>query len=138
MKANWRSSFLIWKPRVGPASAVKLYGGKVKSTGKRFDRPSVIGWLHEPEGSPRAAMTLFHGAGSNCESDLMKAVAEAFCEAGYLVFRGDLPFRQERKPPRGDNPRDREGIRRALEELREIEPSAPVCLAGHSYGGRQS
>lgn len=97
-----------------------------------------MGWLHEPAGAPRAAMTVFHGAGTDCESDLMKAVAESFCEAGYLVFRGNLPFRQQRRPPRGDSPLDREGIRRAVEELRGLAPRAPVCLAGHSYGGRQS
>ena len=83
-------------------------------------------------------MTLFHGAGGNCESELMKAVAESFCEAGWLVFRGDLPFRQQGRAPRGDSPLDRDGIRRAVEELRQIAPKAPLCLAGHSYGGRQS
>lgn len=85
-------------------------------------------------------MTLFHGAGSNCESALMIAVAEAFCKAGYLVFRGDLPFRQHHPqgPPRGNPRRDQEGIRRAAEELRRLAAGIPLCLAGHSYGGRQS
>jgi predicted alpha/beta-hydrolase family hydrolase len=107
---------------------------------KRIEMPLLEGWLHEPEGSPRAAMTLFHGAGANSESALMKGVAEAFCGAGFLVFRGDLPFRQSGKkgPPRGDGSADREGIRKAVEELRRLAPNAPVVLAGHSYGGRQS
>lgn len=85
-------------------------------------------------------MTLFHGAGSNCESALMIAVAEAFCKAGYLVFRGDLPFRQlhPQGPPHGNPRRDQEGIRRAAEELRRLAADIPLCLAGHSYGGRQS
>jgi uncharacterized protein len=84
-------------------------------------------------------MALFHGAGSNCEAKLMTAVAEAFSQSGVLVFRGDLPFRQERAqgPPRGDGKHDREGIRRAAEELRSLDPKAPLFLAGHSYGGRQ-
>jgi uncharacterized protein len=106
---------------------------------RRFEEELIRGWLHEPAGVPLRAMALFHGAGSNCESVLMVAVAEAFCNAGYLVLREDLPFRQERPqgPPRGDSQRDREGIRRAAERLRTISPGIPLCLAGHSYGGRQ-
>jgi predicted alpha/beta-hydrolase family hydrolase len=116
----------------------------VKLPGKRFEKDLIRGWLHAPrglkDGSPRAAMALFHGAGSNCESALMVAAAEAFAGAGWLVLRGDLPFRQERPhgPPRGNPLRDREGIRRAAQELRQLAPGARVCLAGHSYGGRQA
>ncbi len=109
--------------------------------GKRFEKELIRGWLrtHLPA-APRAAMTLFHGAGSDCESALMIAAAGAFCDAGYLVLRGDLPFRQERPhgPPRMNAQRDREGIRRAAEELRAIAPGIALCIAGHSYGGRQS
>lgn len=106
---------------------------------KYFERVLVRGWLHEPEGKARAAMALFHGAGSNCEAPLMVAMAEAFCATGYLVLRGDLPFRQSRTPgpPRGGGQVDREGIRRAAEELRALAPGVRLCLAGHSYGGRQ-
>jgi hypothetical protein len=115
----------------------------VKLPPKYFEGVLVKGWLHEPEGeqyaAPRAAMALFHGAGSNCESPLLIAVADAFCAAGYLVFRGNLPYRQLSKsgPPRGNAKTDRDGIRRAAEELRRLAPGVRVCLAGHSYGGRQ-
>jgi uncharacterized protein len=107
--------------------------------GKAFDGELVRGFLHEPFGSARAAIAVFHGAGSNCNAALLIAVAEAFREAGWLVFRGDLPYRQERPtgPPRGNGSRDRDGIRRAAEELRKLAPGVPLCLAGHSYGGRQ-
>ena len=111
----------------------------MKSPGKRFERELVRGFLHEPEQAARAAIAVFHGAGSNCESALMIAVAEAFCGAGWLAFRGDLPYRQQRPsgPPLGSAVRDREGIRRAAEELRALAPGGPLCLGGHSYGGRQ-
>ncbi len=84
-------------------------------------------------------MTLFHGAGSDSEAPLLAAVAKAFCHAGYLALRADLPFRQERPhgPPRGNSQRDRDGIRLAGEALRQLAPGIPLCLAGHSYGGRQ-
>ena len=96
-------------------------------------------FVHEPAGAPRAGMALFHGAGSNCEAPLMVAVAEAFRAAGFLVLREDLAFRQAGAsgPPRGNGQADREGIRRAAEEVRRLAPGAPLCLAGHSYGGRQ-
>jgi predicted alpha/beta-hydrolase family hydrolase len=112
----------------------------VKSSAKKFERPLVQGWLHTPGNTPSASMVLFHGAGGNCEAPLMVAVAEASCANGYLVFRGNLPFRQQRPKgsPSGNSQRDRDGIRRAVEEIRAIAPGVPLCLAGHSYGGRQS
>lgn len=111
----------------------------VKSTGKSFEAELVRGWLHEPDQAPRASIALFHGAGSNCEAPLLVAAAEAFREAGWLAFRGDLPYRQLRRtgPPSGNAKRDRDGIRRAAEELSVLAPGVPLCLAGHSYGGRQ-
>jgi predicted alpha/beta-hydrolase family hydrolase len=104
-----------------------------------FQRELVRGHLHQPDGAPIAAIALFHGAGSNCNSELLIAVAEAFREAGWMAFRGDLPYRQERPtgPPLRSAERDREGIRRAAEELRLLAPAVPLCLGGHSYGGRQ-
>ena len=70
----------------------------------------------------------------------MVAVAEAFCEAGYCVLRWDLPFRQARPrgAPGGSGERDREGIRQAAQELRQLATGVPLYLAGQSYGGRQS
>jgi predicted alpha/beta-hydrolase family hydrolase len=104
-----------------------------------FERELVRGYLHQPDGAPSAAIALFHGAGSNCESPLLIAVAEAFRDAGWLAFRGDLPYRQERPtgPPLRSSRQDREGIARAAAELRVLAPGVRLCLAGHSYGGRQ-
>lgn len=67
------------------------------------------------------------------------ALADAFADAGYLVLRCDLPFRQSR--PHGPPfpamaARDREGLRRAVEALRS-QTLGRVFLGGHSYGGRQ-
>lgn len=97
------------------------------------------GWLHRPE-KVKAAMLLSHGAGGNCENPLMVAVANAFCESGFCVLRWDLPFRQSRPrgAPGGSGERDREGIRQAAQELRQVAADVPLYLAGQSYGGRQS
>jgi len=106
---------------------------------KRFERELIRGWLHEATAPTGDGLVITHGAGSNCETPLLREVAEAFAEAGYVVLRCDLPFRQDRPhgPPRGLQSRDREGLRRAVEALREIVPGR-VLLGGHSYGGRQA
>jgi uncharacterized protein len=106
------------------------------------DAPSgqapVRGYLHIPANSSGDALVLTHGAGANCNSPLLAAVATAFCESGMTVLRCDLPFRQLQPhgPPRGSADRDQQGLRRAVEAMRQ-KVSGRVVLAGHSYGGRQ-
>ncbi|MGZ4875148.1 MAG: alpha/beta hydrolase family protein [Candidatus Angelobacter sp.] len=101
--------------------------------------PAVRGFLHEPTLHNGDALVLTHGAGANCQSKLLIALAGAFVDAGYLVLRCDLPFRQMR--PHGPPfpalaARDREGLHRAVEVLRSKTPGR-IFLSGHSYGGRQ-
>jgi predicted alpha/beta-hydrolase family hydrolase len=100
----------------------------------------VRGWLYEPVTTNGAGLVITHGAGSNCESPLLVAVAEAFSDAGFHVLRCDLPYRQKHAtgPPRpGSAEHDREGLRLAIAAIREVTPQF-VLLGGHSYGGRQS
>jgi len=102
--------------------------------------PAVRGFLHSPEEPKGNGLVLTHGAGSNCQSSLLVALADAFAGAGFTVLRCDLPFRQNRPygPPRpNDAARDREGLKNAVSELRKLI-SGRVFLAGHSYGGRQA
>lgn len=99
----------------------------------------VRGFLHTPANSSGEGLVLTHGAGANCQSPLLAALANAFCEAGITVLRCDLPFRQLRPqgpPQRGSAERDQQGLRRAVELIRRIV-SGRVFLGGHSYGGRQ-
>jgi hypothetical protein len=101
--------------------------------------PAVRGFLHEPAQPSGDGLVLTHGAGANCQSKLLIALAEAFADAGCLVLRCDLSFRQSR--PHGPPfpamaQRDREGLRRAVEVLRG-KTSGRIFLGGHSYGGRQ-
>jgi predicted alpha/beta-hydrolase family hydrolase len=102
--------------------------------------PAVRGALHRPAGRARGALVLTHGAGSNHDAPLLVAVARALAGLGIAVLRCDLPYRQARPagPPfPAGAPRDREGLRRALEVVRRLVPG-PVFLGGHSYGGRQA
>jgi predicted alpha/beta-hydrolase family hydrolase len=83
---------------------------------------------------------LTHGAGGNCQMLLLCALAGEFAGQGWFVLRCDLPFRQIRPygpPSPSSAPRDREGLRRALQVLVKFA-SGPLYLGGHSYGGRQA
>jgi predicted alpha/beta-hydrolase family hydrolase len=107
---------------------------------ERATEPAVRGFLHLPAKACGDALVLTHGAGSNCEAPLLGALANTLADAGYLVLRCDLPYRQTRQsgPPRpGDAARDREGLANAVAVMRERVPGR-VFLGGHSYGGRQS
>jgi predicted alpha/beta-hydrolase family hydrolase len=96
--------------------------------------------LHQPEQPNGDALVLTHGAGSNCEAPLLVRMARGFAEAGYLVLRYDLPFRQNR--PKGPPfpataARDREGVEHAVAAVRKLA-TGRVIAGGHSYGGRQT
>jgi len=102
--------------------------------------PRVQGYLHLPAKSNSQGLVLTHGAGANCQSRLLLAVAVAFEEAGFTVLRCDLPFRQGRPhgPPfPGAAEKDRAGLKRAVGVLKE-SVAGRVFLGGHSYGGRQA
>jgi uncharacterized protein len=105
-----------------------------------FGQGSVRGFLHTPAGSAQAGLVLTHGAGGNCEAPLMVAIANAFCRAGLLVLRCDLPFRQRKRfgpPAPATAAENRAGLRDAVSAIRALE-SGEVFLGGHSYGGRQA
>lgn len=100
----------------------------------------VRGFLHRARSRDADGLVLTHGAGANCETPLLKALAEGFCAAGVTVLRCDLPFRQARPhgpPMRGSGERDQEGLRAAVSAL-QPETTGRIYLGGHSYGGRQA
>jgi uncharacterized protein len=114
--------------------------GSVQETTDFSVEPPVRGFLHVPENSNGDGLVLTHGAGADCSSRLLTAVATVLAECGFRVLRCDLPFRQKRPhgPPFPESAaRDREGLRQAIEVLR-AETSGRIFLGGHSYGGRQS
>jgi predicted alpha/beta-hydrolase family hydrolase len=100
----------------------------------------VRGYLHSSTGFGGDCLILTHGAGANCDSLLLVALADAFCASGVTVLRCDLPFRQLRPhgpPQRGSAERDQQGLRAAVASMRR-QTSGRVFLGGHSYGGRQA
>jgi uncharacterized protein len=102
--------------------------------------PFVRGLLHRPSNPNGDGLVLTHGAGSNCNAPLLVALAETFAEAGFIVLRCDLPYRQDRPygpPGPGDAKRDRAGLKNAIGVLKNLA-SGWLFLGGHSYGGRQA
>jgi uncharacterized protein len=102
--------------------------------------PFVRGLLHRPAHPNGDGLVLTHGAGSNCQAPLLIALANTFAEAGFVVLRCDLPYRQDRPygpPGPGDAKRDRAGLKNAVAVLRNLA-TGRVFLGGHSYGGRQA
>lgn len=100
----------------------------------------VRGFLHRSAAADADGLILTHGAGANCQSPLLTALAEAFSAAGLTVLRCDLPFRRARPhgpPPPGSADRDQAGLRAAVAALR-AHTSGRTFLGGHSYGGRQA
>lgn len=105
-----------------------------------FHSGVVRGVLERPERPRGDAIALTHGAGSNRDAPLLVNLAGEFAEAGYLVLRYDLPFRQQR--PKGPPfpaaaARDRDGVREAVAALRSLA-AGRIVAGGHSYGGRQT
>ncbi|KJF23842.1 alpha/beta hydrolase [Rhodococcus sp. AD45-ID] len=112
------------------------------TTFETVDRGELQGFLHRPDTDPIATLALTHGAGSNCDTVLLRAVADGFAEAGVQVLRFDLAYRVRRPkgPPHPSRAaEDRSGIADVVATLRKDYPSdGPLLLGGHSYGGRQS
>lgn len=102
--------------------------------------PFVRGLLHRPARPNGSGLVLTHGAGSNCQAPLLIALAKTFTEAGFMVLRCDLPYRQDRPygpPGPGDAKRDRAGLKNAAAVIKSMADGR-VFLGGHSYGGRQA
>jgi uncharacterized protein len=104
-----------------------------------FEADGLRGVLHTPEQETGDALVLTHGAGSNASAPLLVSLSRAFCEAGLLVLRYDLPFRVAGGSPTSPaaQARDREGVARAVQALRQ-RVKGRVFAGGHSYGGRQT
>jgi uncharacterized protein len=100
----------------------------------------VRGLLHRAKDSDADFIVLTHGAGGNCHTPLLVALADRFAASGISTLRCDLPFRQRRPhgpPSPSDAKHDQAGLRRAV-ELMKKQFAGRAFLGGVSYGGRQA
>lgn len=130
----------------------------IREFAERSVEPNIVGFLHTPDHPNGSGLILTHGAGSNAQAPLLRALAETFAVAGFTVLRCNLPYRQARSfgpPGPGDAARDRAGLKNAVAALKQIlsapllpdvetsedlahQQNGRIFLAGHSYGGRQA
>jgi predicted alpha/beta-hydrolase family hydrolase len=99
----------------------------------------VRGFVHDPEKPSGGAVVLTHGAGGDCRSPLLVALAQHLSAMGLTVLRFDLPFRQMRPhgpPSPASAARDQDGIRRAVAVM-HARCGGRLVAGGQSYGGRQ-
>lgn len=103
-------------------------------------QPPVRGTLHHAEKNSGDFLVLTHGAGGNSNAALLVALADKFAAGGLAVLRCDLPYRQRKPtgpPSPGDAKLDQQGLRRAVELMRQ-QFTGRAFLGGSSYGGRQA
>jgi uncharacterized protein len=100
----------------------------------------VRGTLHRAAGESHDVLVLTHGAGGNSNTALLIALADGFAQKGLSVLRCDLPYRQRKPngpPSPADAKRDQQGLRRAVELMKQ-QFTGRAFLGGSSYGGRQA
>jgi predicted alpha/beta-hydrolase family hydrolase len=99
----------------------------------------IAGIAHEPDGKPKGAIVLTHGAGGSRESALLKKICDEWARRGWLAVRYNLPYRRRRPkgPPSGSAAMDQAGVVEAIELVRTMA-KGPVIAGGHSYGGRMA
>ncbi|XGU21291.1 alpha/beta family hydrolase [Rhodococcus sp. 3Y1] len=116
------------------------------TTVETVDEGAVHGFLHRPASvsfaSPVATLALTHGAGSNCDTVLLRAVADGFAAAGVQVLRFDLAFQVRRASRASASVACCGGSRGHCRGdcccSQDYSVPGPVLLGGHSYGGRQA
>lgn len=104
-----------------------------------MDLEAIAGVAHQPEGVPKGAVVLTHGAGGNRDAPLIIGICDQWARHGWLAIRYNLPYRRRRPkgPPSNSAASDAAGIVEAIDVARALT-DGPVIAGGHSYGGRMT
>jgi predicted alpha/beta-hydrolase family hydrolase len=108
---------------------------RLATPGEVVEEVSAV--VHRPTRAGAPALLLVHGAGGDLDDPGVVALADAVAEAGHLVVRANLPYREagsKRRPPRAD--RSVPGLVALAASARELAPHTPWVVGGKSYGGR--
>ena len=116
-------------PREGSAPVEVPHGGDPARLPARVDLP---------EGKPRAALVLAHGAGAGMEHPFMTGVARRLADRGVAVLRWQFPYMALGKG-RPDRPAVAvAAVAAAVEAGRARFPGVPLFAGGKSFGGRMT
>jgi hypothetical protein len=104
----------------------------------RLQDGGVSAILDLPEGKPKAALTLAHGAGAGMHHKFLADLSSALVKSGFAVLRFQFPYMEAgRKMP--DSPKLAEvAITAAVKRLAEEVPGVPLYGSGKSYGCRMT
>jgi predicted alpha/beta-hydrolase family hydrolase len=106
----------------------------VARTTFRWDGGEVSGAWNRPDGRPRSALVLAHGAGHGMDTRLLVDIAEALAARGVAVLRFNFPYMEAGR--RGPDPQPRlEACYRAVAGAVAEKFERPY-LGGKSMGGR--
>lgn len=94
--------------------------------------------LDLPEGKPRAALTLAHGAGAGMTHGFMEELATGLVSEGFAVLRFQFPYMQQGRKMPGAPKVAVVAIVEAQRVLAAECPEVPLFVSGKSYGGRMS
>jgi predicted alpha/beta-hydrolase family hydrolase len=111
----------------------------VAAVGVTVTLDDIAALAHRPDGKPKGAVVLTHGAGGSRESALLKKICDEWARRGWLAVRYNLPYRRRRPkgPPSGSAATDQAGVVEAIELVAALA-TGPVIAGGHSYGGRMT
>jgi predicted alpha/beta-hydrolase family hydrolase len=91
-----------------------------------------------PDGAPRAACVLAHGAGAGMHHAFLAAVARGLAAQGIAVLRFNFPFMHQGSK-RPDPPAVAQAaLRAAVQSAARRWPQLPLVVAGKSWGGRMA
>lgn len=125
---------------------MEVYAGSMPSVQDEILLPdggpvSSISTWWDPGDSSRPAILLAHGAGADCLSPFMAAIAETLAARGFGVLRFRYAYsermaREGRRMPPDRTPRLEEVHTLALQRLTELAPARIPILGGKSMGSR--
>lgn len=85
-----------------------------------------------------ALLVLAHGAGAGMRHSSMAAIASALEQRGIATLRFNFPYMEARNKRVDSRPVATAAIAAAAQLARQLRPTLPLFLGGHSFGGRMA
>src|SRR3989442_8164448 len=96
----------------------------------------VRGIVQSPAIDPRAGLVLAHGRSNDMKNALLRRLAEAASDAGFLAVRFNFRYVDAKKTASRDLSLEEDDLRGAVRFVRGRVSAAPIFVAGKSMGAR--